>query len=91
MHFPIDNYFGFYAAYVMQFIWGSFYTYWVAVFLFLYITLYFCGDAIAKDLMGLVSDMNLVFSEKTEKNSNKIEKSQLLLNDWIDLHNDLLR
>lgn len=92
MHFRTDTYFGFYIAYIIQFFMCYYYTYWVATFLLLYISLYFCAEAMKIDLMEIVSELNRICAEKSKEKSTKIQtqKKKLLIKDWINLHNNLL-
>lgn len=92
MHFSIDNYFGWTTAYILQLAMCCFYNYWVAVFLLFYISLYFCADAIANDLVDIVYQINLSVSESLNKNLTEVQirKTKLLFTEWIDLHNDYL-
>ena len=92
MHFPIDNYFGWSMAYVLQLAMCCFYNYWVAIFLLFYISLYFCADAIANDLMDIVYQINLSVCESLNKNLTEVQirKTRLLFTEWIDLHNDFI-
>lgn len=93
MHFPTGNYLGWTIAYILQVAVCCFYNYRVAMFLLLYISLYFCTNAIANDLMQVVFEINVSAPESLNKNLMKMraEKTKLLLTTWINLHNDLLK